>query len=130
MSIGNYWFGWNTFFQMALIYNLSLLLVSKFFTNSKLQEAYPEVFSKFSQVIIVLFGFIYYFGGISSRSKELFLVFAIVKVLYFLTGIYWIFYRSHTIKFQSHPIEWLFMRLYGFGDLAFGVYFYIYSTSL
>ena len=120
---------WNNFFILALLYNLSLLIVNRFFTNNRLSEVYPEVFSKFGQMIIILFGFIFYFSFISCRTRELFILFAIEKFLYFLSGVYWMMYRSHSVKFNSSPIEWLFMRVYWIGDLMFGVGFFIYFNQ-
>jgi hypothetical protein len=123
-------FEWNTFFQMALIYNLSTLFFNRLFTNNKLTEVYPEIFSKFSQIIKILLGFVYYYAGLTSKCKELFIVFAIINVLYFFSGVYWMFHRSHTIKFDYFPLEWIYMRIYGIGDLFFGIHFYLYSTLL
>ena len=119
---------WHLFFLTAMIYNLSLLIFNRFFTSNRLAEVYPEVFSKFGQLIIILFGFIFYFSYISHKSKELFILLAIEKFIYFLTGLYWIIYRSHLLKLKDYPLEWLFMRIYWIGDLTYGLgflYFYM-----
>ena len=70
-----------------------------------------------------------HFSFISCRTRELFILFAIEKFLYFLSGVYWMMYRSHSVKFNSSPIEWLFMRVYWIGDLMFGVGFFIYFNQ-
>jgi len=40
--------------------------------------------------------------------------------------IYWMIYRSHSLKFGKDPIEWLFMRVYWIGDAIFGTLFLVY----
>jgi len=117
---------WHMFFIAAMCYNLSLLIFNKFFLSNKLAEIYPQVFSKFGQLIIILFGFIFYFAYTSHKTKELFLLFAIEKILYFLTGIYWMTFSTHRVKFQQYPMEWLFMRTYWIGDLMFGIGFFLF----
>jgi len=119
---------WHLFFLLAFIYNAFILIFNKFFTSSRISEVYPEVFSKFGQIIIILFGFIFYYAFLSHKTKELFLIFAVEKFFYFLTGIYWMMYRSHSLKLRDHPLEWLFFRIYWIGDLMFGIGFlYFYS---
>ena len=119
---------WNLVFLLALGYNLSLLIFNKFFTSNRIAEIYPEVFSNFGQVIVIMFGFIYYFAFISCRTKELFLIFAIEKFIYFGTGVYWMIYKSHSLKFGKNPLEWVFMRIYWIGDAIFGALFLIYFS--
>ena len=73
---------WHLVFLSALIYNLFLLINNRFFTNNKYGEVFPEVFSKFGQAIIILFGFIYYYSYNCCASHQIFLFFAIVKFMY------------------------------------------------
>lgn len=121
---------WHTFFILAMIYNFCIIIINRFFTSDVLETIYPAVFGRFGQLMIVLFGCIFYTAYLSSHSYQIFLVLFIEKMLYFFTGIYWLIYYSHRLNFTGNPIEWLFMRIYWFGDLIFGLGFLIYANHM
>ncbi len=118
---------WNIIFLSALIYNLMILIFNKFFTDDTLERSYPEVFSKFGQIIIILFGFMFY-ESYRSGSKTIFLLYAIEKFMYFLSGVYYWspYYKSKQIESIIHK---LFMLVYWIGDLIYAIIFLSYALN-
>ena len=115
-------------FLLAGAYNIICVVVfSKFFTDTLLSSLYPTVFSPFNLVFIMLWGVAYSSVAKSYRSvPHLLLVFATVKLIYFLTWIAW--HYHHGISgllevFSQSPLTALAYATYGPCDAAFGTFF-------
>lgn len=109
-------------YLLALLYNFSLLLINRGFSDDSLTKIYPEVFSFFGQFMILIWGLVFYVSQFCI-NKWLLFIFFIEKLTYTITGIYWMINRSHQLKFNDNPIEYLFMRVYWLGDFTFAIYF-------
>jgi len=104
---------WKTFFVSSTLYNFSILLLNKCFTSNVLENTYPEVFSKFGQILIILYGFSYYYvyreyrESLKEKQDEQvayilsLIVFFIQKMICAVSGIYWILYRSPERNFLN-----------------------------
>lgn len=114
-------------FILAGLYNLGgILIFSAGFTNERLAQWYPEVFSLTGQIGILLWGVAYLsVAHCYERVPLLTAVFALEKLLYTLTWVYWL--SAHGAQLpelaQDSPITAVFFAVYGLGDLLSCVFF-------
>ena len=105
---------------------IGILVVSKLFTNSLLNETDPAVFSWLGQVAVVLWGLAYWAVAQAFRHVPyLVLVFFIEKMVYTATWILWLLQKGHSLTSIASESQMtaVFFGVYGAGDFAFGLFF-------
>jgi hypothetical protein len=110
-------------FVIAGLYNFSILIFSKFFTNPLL-EKYDNLFNFNGTIGILLWGMAY-ISIYKSYNKVpiLNIVFFIEKMYYVYSWIMWLNKESIDKVFQEDFLTGLFYAVYGIGDLFFGLFF-------
>lgn len=109
------------------VVNISgVLLFSKLFTNSLLGELYPEVFSVFGLVVIIVWGLAYIaVASHWNKLRSLAAVFAVEKAIYFFSWIIWM--RQHSADLSGLLDQSLltgtFFAIYGLNDFLFMLVF-------
>lgn len=128
---------WKNFFISASLYNFCILFFNGFFGvvfPDTLCHLYPEVFSKFGQIIVILFGCIFYKAYMTTNNSDIFYLLFIEKMLYFISGLVWIFhFKYNNVNYDDRIVNYLgvvFMWIYWIGDFLFGVGFLIYARKL
>lgn len=107
-----------------------VLLFSKLFTNSFMNEASPVVMSNFGLLMIIVWGFAYISVSNSFQNVPwLVLVFTIEKLIYTISWVVWFRQNDLTFLYTKDLFAGLFYTLYGFNDffsmLFFGWVFWI-----
>ena len=111
-------------FIIAGLMNLSVLIFSKFFTNTTIQEYDPEVMSNFGLLMIVIWGLAYIsVAKAFDNLKWLIGVFAIEKFIYGYVWIKWILNNNISEVFEKDTMAGLFYSVYGINDWLFFVFF-------
>ncbi len=114
-------------FLLAAAYNIvGILTISKVFTNPKMAELDPAVFSWLGILAIILWGMAY--GAVAKSYQSvptLILVFFVEKMVYVTTWLMWLSKNGSTLPsvFAESPLTGFFFAVYGAGDLAFGLFF-------
>lgn len=121
----------STGFIVAGLMNLSVLVFSRLFTNTAINQADPIVMSNFGLLMIVLWGV----ANMSiARSfytvKYLVGVFAIEKFIYVAVWLHWILNNSVMALFSKDMMAGAFYAIYGINDFLFGVFFLIVFVRL
>ena len=106
-----------------------ILIFSKGFTNLELNTLYPEVFSNFGMMVIMIWGLAYL--SVSHRWREersLAAVFALEKLVYVVSWVYWIYFHHSEFPqvFEASPLTGFFYIVYGPSDFLFLILF-VYS---
>ncbi len=114
-------------FQLAAAVNiLGILLFSLAFTNPRIGELSPQVFSTFGQGAVVLWGLAYLAcAGCYRSAKWIVAVFALEKLVYFGTWVAWTLERGSELTsiFETSAVTGVFFTIYGPNDLLFGLFF-------
>jgi hypothetical protein len=105
---------------------LGILFFSKGFTNLYLSKLYPEIFSPFGLLMIILWGLAYI--AVASHWQNLrriAIVFSLEKLVYGLTWIFWIAQNRSDLGhvFEFAPMTALFYMIYGINDFLFMGFF-------
>jgi hypothetical protein len=114
-------------YLVAGLVNLGgVLFFSKGFTNADLAPLYPEVFSNFGLVLILLWGLAYL--SVHRRWKEnvhLALVFALEKLCYIIVWVYWMSRHGSELPeiLGRSPLSGIFLIVYGPNDFIFMLIF-------
>lgn len=120
-------------FIVAGLMNMTVLLNSKFFTNSVIPKYDPVVMSNFGLLMIVVWGLAYISVAKSYKSvKWLVAVFAIEKLIYGCVWMNWITKNSVSAVFEENALAGVFYASYGINDLFFFVFFlftFIYTPK-
>lgn len=112
---------------MAGLFNLlGVLAFTKGFQDLSLGSYFPELFSGWGLVGILLWGLAYLaMAHRYTKAPEILLVFAVEKVFYFAAWCWW-----HWHNFTRLPQIWgenpkaaIFYSVFGPGDLAFAFFF-------
>lgn len=121
--------GWAAGFWAAGAFNvIGVLAFSRAGTNTYLSELYPDVFSGFGLLCVVLWGCAYVAaGGRGLPNPALSAVFAIEKAVYVGTWAVWLSRHGGTLPavWDRDPLTAVFYAVYGAGDLAFGLFFVV-----
>ncbi|MBA3530765.1 MAG: hypothetical protein H0T73_02435 [Ardenticatenales bacterium] len=114
-------------FQLAGLMNiLGIPFFSLGFTNRYLTELYPEVFSTFGLIVIILWGLAYIAVAQSYlQVRTLIAVFAIEKLVYVISWVFWLMAHGAELPtiMANSPITGMFYVIYGLNDLLFGLFF-------
>lgn len=101
-----------------------VLLFSRMFTNTAINEADPVVMSNFGLLMIVVWGLAYLGAAfITSNIKWLAGAFALEKLVYVIVWIRWISKNSIEQLYSTDAFAGAFFSIYGVNDFVFMLFF-------
>ena len=101
-----------------------VLLFSRAFTNTAINNADPVVMSNFGLVMIVVWGAAYLAAaGITSSVKYLAGVFALEKLVYVVVWVVWLSNNSLEQLYPQDFFAGVFFSIYGLNDFVFMLFF-------
>ncbi len=114
----------NGFIAAGVMNIVGVLVFSRLFTNSAINEADPVVMSNFGLLMIAVWG-IAYLGAasIGASVKWLAGAFAIEKLVYVLTWLAWLSANSLTALYAKDFFAGIFYSIYGPNDFLFMLFF-------
>ncbi|WP_272023654.1 hypothetical protein [Olleya namhaensis] len=113
-----------TGFIIAGLMNSSVLIFSRFFTNTTIPEFDAQVMSNFGLLMIFIWGLAYI--SVSKKYKNvkyLIAIFSIEKFIYGSVWINWIFNNSISDVFEKDVMAGIFYSIYGINDWLFFLFF-------
>jgi hypothetical protein len=112
-------------FAIAGVMNIAgVLLFSRLFTNTAVNEADPVVMSNFGLVMIVLWGLAYLgAASIGARVRWLAAAFALEKLVYVVVWALWHSRNSVAALLRTDLFAGVFFSIYGLNDLVFMMFF-------
>lgn len=111
-------------FIIAGIMNMSVLVFSRFFTNSFIPESDPNVMSNFGLLMIVIWGLAYISVAKNYHNvKWLVGVFALEKIIYGIIWIKWMLANDVSALFSNDKMAGVFYSVYGVNDWVFFIFF-------
>ena len=111
--------------------NISVLIFSKFFTNTVFAEFDPVVLSNFGILMIVIWGLAYISAAKSFHQvKWLVAVFAIEKFIYGFVWTKWHLNNSVADVFAKDTLAGIFYSIYGINDWLFCIFFLLVFIRL
>lgn len=112
-------------FILAAFMNVfGVLLFSRGFTNSAMNEADPVVMSNFGLLMITVWGLAYLAAAkIDANIKWLAGVFALEKLVYVVVWISWLSKNSLEQLYSEDVFAGVFYSIYGANDLVFMLFF-------
>lgn len=111
-------------FILSGLMNFSVLIFSRFFTNSTIPEFDPDVMSNFGLFMIVLWGLAYM--SVAKNFQDvtwLVGVFAIEKFAYGFIWIRWLLNNNISDVYEKDMMAGAFYSIYGVNDWLFFVFF-------
>ena len=105
---------------------LGVLIFSRGFSNSLLNQLFPALFGNWGLICIMLWGLAYLSAARSYRQVPALLgVFAVEKGVYVVSWLCWLVHCGANLPqiWQQDVLTALFYLLYGILDLIFGVFF-------
>lgn len=110
---------------------VGVLLFSRVFTNTAINEADPVVMSNFGLLMIVVWGLAYMgAAAVTSSIKWLAAAFAIEKLVYVVVWIRWLLENSLSELYLKDPLAGVFFGIYGANDLIFMLFFlWVFRTQ-
>lgn len=101
-----------------------VLLFSRGFTNSAVNNADPVVMSNFGLLMIAVWGLAYLgAAAISSDIKWLSGAFALEKLVYVVVWVVWLSHNSLPELYAKDVFAGAFFSIYGLNDFAFMLFF-------
>jgi hypothetical protein len=114
----------NGFIAAAVMNIGGVLLFSRAFTNTAINDADPVVMSNFGLLMIVVWGFAYLgAASITSNIKWLAGAFAVEKLVYVVVWIRWLSENNLAQLYSSDVFAGVFFSIYGINDFIFMVFF-------
>ena len=113
-----------TGFIIAGLMNSSVLIFSRFFTNTTIPEFDAQVMSNFGLLMIFIWGLAYI--SVSKKYKNvkyLIAIFSIEKFIYGSVWINWILNNSISDVFEKDVMAGIFYSIYGINDWLFFLFF-------
>ena len=111
-------------FILAAFLNFSVLLFSRGFTNSAINEADPIVMSNFGLLMIVMWGVAYLAAAtVTSNIKWIAGAFALEKLIYVVAWVKWLLGNSLDAVYSADLFAGLFYSIYGVNDFLFMIFF-------
>jgi hypothetical protein len=111
-------------FVLAGMMNMSVLVFSKFFTNSVLSETDPVVASNFGLVMIILWGLAYIsVAKCYQHVQWLVGIFALEKLIYGIVWTHWVLNNDVSSIFSKDIFAGTFFSVYGVNDWLFCIFF-------
>ena len=118
-------------FIMAAMMNFGVILFSRGFTNTAINEADPVVMSNFGLLMIVVWGLTYLAAvTVNSNIKWLAGAFALEKLVYVVVWVNWQLGNSLEAVYSADLFAGIFYSIYGLNDLAFmGFFAWVFFTQ-
>lgn len=114
----------NGFIAAGLMNIGGVLLFSRAFTNSAINNADPVVMSNFGLLMIAVWGLAYLgAAAISSNIKWLAGAFALEKLVYVVVWVMWLSNNSLQQLYAKDVFAGVFFSIYGMNDFIFMVFF-------
>lgn len=115
-------------FIAAGMANLSVLIWSRFFTNSTIPKFDPVVMSNFGLLIIVVWGLAYISVAKKYQYvKWLIAIFVVEKFIYGCAWINWMMHNSLEVVYSKDIMAGIFYSIYGINDWIFcGFFLYVF----
>lgn len=111
-------------FIISGLMNLTVLIFSRFFTNTTIPEIDPVVMSNFGLLMIVLWGLAYISIAKSySKVKWLVGVFVVEKFIYGYVWLKWILSNNISDVYGKDTMAGIFYSIYGINDWIFFIFF-------
>ncbi|MEZ9440890.1 hypothetical protein [Vibrio atlanticus] len=108
----------------------AVLLFSRFFTNSAINEADPVVMSNFGLIMIVVWGLAYLgVATINANIKYLAGAFFIEKLVYVVVWVNWLFNNTLSPVYEADTMAGVFYTIYGVNDFIFMILFFMIFKS-
>lgn len=118
-------------FVLAGLFNMTVLIFSRFFTNSVIPESDPIVMSNFGLLMIVVWGLAYISVAKNYYTvKWLVAVFAIEKLIYGFIWIKWMLNNNVFDVFSKDIMAGIFYSIYGVNDWIFFIFFLLVFIRL
>lgn len=118
-------------FIIAGLMNASVLIFSRFFTNSTIPEFDPQVMSNFGLLMILVWGLAYISVAKNyDNVKWLVLIFAIEKLIYGWVWTNWILNNDISEVYAKDKMAGVFYSIYGINDWVFFVFFVLVFLRL
>lgn len=118
-------------FIISGLMNISVLISSRFFTNSTIPEFDQEVMSNFGLLMIIIWGMAYIAVAKNFyQVKWLVGVFAIEKFIYGYVWISWLAKNNISDVFKKDKMAGMFYASYGVNDWIFFVFFLLVFLRL
>ncbi len=103
---------------------VGVLMFSRLFTNTAINEADPVVMSNFGLLMIAVWGLAYLgTASIGASVRWLAGAFAIEKLIYVLVWLMWLSANSLTALYSKDFFAGVFYSIYGPNDLLFMLFF-------
>ncbi|WP_339924540.1 hypothetical protein [uncultured Cyclobacterium sp.] len=111
-------------FMLSGLMNLTVLIFSRFFTNSTIPEFDPVVMSNFGLLMIVIWGLAYMAIAYNyDKVPWLIGIFAIEKSIYGYIWINWMLNNNVSEVYEKDTMAGIFYSIYGINDLLFCLFF-------
>jgi hypothetical protein len=111
-------------FIISGLMNLTVLVFSRFFTNTTIAEFDPVVMSNFGLLMIVIWGLAYMsIAKNYEKVKWLVGVFVIEKFIYGYIWLKWILNNNILDVYQKDKMAGIFYAIYGINDWLFFLFF-------
>ena len=111
-------------FILSGLMNLTVLIFSRFFTNSIIPEVDPDVMSNFGLLMIALWGLAYMSVAKNyDKVKWLVGVFVVEKFIYGYVWLKWILNNNIAEVYEKDTMAGIFYSIYGINDWIFFVFF-------
>lgn len=118
-------------FVIAGLFNMTVLIFSRFFTNPVIPESDPVVMSNFGLLMIVVWGLAYISVAKNYQSvKWLIAVFAVEKLIYGFIWIKWMLNNNVLDVFAKDKMAGIFYAIYGVNDWIFFIFFLLVFIRL
>lgn len=110
---------------------MSVLVFSRFFTNSVIPDSDPNVMSNFGLLMIVVWGLAYISSAKNYHHvKWLVGVFALEKIIYGIIWIKWMLANNVSDIFSKDKMAGIFYSIYGVNDWVFFIFFLLVFIRL
>lgn len=111
-------------FILAALMNFSVLMWSRGFTNTAINQADPVVMSNFGLLMIIIWGVAYLAAASTNANlKWLAGAFAIEKLIYAVIWINWHLNNSVQELYSTDAFAGIFYSIYGLNDSTFMLFF-------
>lgn len=118
-------------FIMAGLMNMSVLVLSRFFTNDVIPATDPVVMSNFGLLMIVVWGLTYIAVAKNYQHvKWLVGAFAIEKFIYGFVWLQWILNNNVADVYSQDTMAGIFFSIYGINDSLFCIFFFVVFVRL
>lgn len=118
-------------FMLAGIMNFSVLIFSRGFTNTAINEADPIVMSNFGLLMIIMWGIAYLAAStVTKNIKWIAAAFALEKLIYGVAWINWLNGNSLSAVYSTDLFAGVFYSIYGVNDFLFMLFFaWVFFTA-